>query len=151
MQPGVTLVIGAARAGKTAFAERLAARHGPHVCYVATAEPLDDDMRTRIAAHRADRPPTWRTIEAPLDRKAMARFAGVTERHLDRLFSTHLGSTFTAEYRRLRLDRARALLQQSALAISEIAVACGYSTPAHFARCYRQQYGMAPSAARRAP
>jgi adenosylcobinamide kinase/adenosylcobinamide-phosphate guanylyltransferase len=67
MQPGLTLVLGGARAGKSAFAERLAARHGPHVLYVATAEPLDDDMRARIAAHRAARPPAWRTVEAPLD------------------------------------------------------------------------------------
>jgi Transcriptional regulator containing an amidase domain and an AraC-type DNA-binding HTH domain len=89
------------------------------------------------------------TIEAPLDRKTMARFAGVTERHLDRLFATHLGSTFTAEYRRLRLEHARTLLQQSALTISEIAVACGYSTPAHFSRAFREQYGTAPRAARR--
>ncbi|MBR0557785.1 GlxA family transcriptional regulator [Ciceribacter sp. L1K23] len=88
------------------------------------------------------------TLEAPLDRSAMARFAGVSERHLDRLFATHLSSTFTAEYRRLRLEQARTLLQQSALTISEIAVACGYSTPAHFARSYRQQYGTAPSATR---
>jgi adenosylcobinamide kinase/adenosylcobinamide-phosphate guanylyltransferase len=66
-QSGLTLVLGGARAGKTAFAERLAARHGPHVLYVATAEPLDDDMRARIAAHRSARPAAWRTLEAPLD------------------------------------------------------------------------------------
>lgn len=67
MQSGLTLVIGGARAGKTRLAERLAARHGPSVCYVATAEPLDDEMRARIAAHRAGRPATWHTLEAPLD------------------------------------------------------------------------------------
>ena len=66
-QTGLTLVIGGARAGKTRFAERLAARHGPHVLYVATAEAGDDDMRARIAAHRGARPATWQTLEAPLD------------------------------------------------------------------------------------
>jgi adenosylcobinamide kinase/adenosylcobinamide-phosphate guanylyltransferase len=72
-QRGLTLVLGGARAGKTAFAERLAARHGEDVCYVATAEAHDDEMRARIAAHQAARSPTWRTLEAPLDVTAALR------------------------------------------------------------------------------
>lgn len=66
-QPGLTLIIGGARAGKTSFAERLAERHAGTIAYVATAEPRDDEMRARIAAHRASRPPHWQTVEAPLD------------------------------------------------------------------------------------
>lgn len=66
-QPGLTLILGGVRAGKTAFAERLAARHGPRVLYVATAEPYDAEMRDRIARHQAGRPATWQTLEAPLD------------------------------------------------------------------------------------
>lgn len=65
-QPGLTLVLGGVRAGKTAFAERLAARHND-VCYVATAEAHDEEMRARIAAHQRQRPAHWRTLEAPLD------------------------------------------------------------------------------------
>ncbi|MGH2597886.1 MAG: bifunctional adenosylcobinamide kinase/adenosylcobinamide-phosphate guanylyltransferase [Dehalococcoidia bacterium] len=72
-QHGLTLVLGGARAGKTAFAERLAARHGDDVCYVATAEAHDDEMRARIAAHRRARPPRWRTLETPLDVAAALR------------------------------------------------------------------------------
>jgi adenosylcobinamide kinase / adenosylcobinamide-phosphate guanylyltransferase len=61
------LVTGGARAGKSTFAEQLAHQFGGDrdVCYVATAEPGDDEMRARITAHRAARPPGWRTIEAP--------------------------------------------------------------------------------------
>ncbi|MGE0541517.1 MAG: bifunctional adenosylcobinamide kinase/adenosylcobinamide-phosphate guanylyltransferase [Dehalococcoidia bacterium] len=66
-QAGLTLIIGGARAGKTTFAERLAARHSGTVCYVATAEPRDDEMRARIAAHRSARPSHWTTVEAPLE------------------------------------------------------------------------------------
>jgi adenosylcobinamide kinase/adenosylcobinamide-phosphate guanylyltransferase len=66
-QSGLTLVLGGARAGKTTFAEQLVARHAGAVCYVATAEPLDDEMRARIAAHRSSRPPHWTTIESPLE------------------------------------------------------------------------------------
>ena len=59
------LITGGARAGKSTFAERLAVElAGDDVCYVATAEPLDDDMAGRIAAHRAERPRGWHTVEA---------------------------------------------------------------------------------------
>jgi adenosylcobinamide kinase/adenosylcobinamide-phosphate guanylyltransferase len=61
------LVTGGARAGKSTFADRLAHQLGGDsgVCYVATAEPGDDEMRARIAAHRAARPSGWRTFESP--------------------------------------------------------------------------------------
>ncbi|WP_368518698.1 GlxA family transcriptional regulator [Rhizobium sp.] len=89
------------------------------------------------------------TIEMPLDRTAMARIAGVTPRHLDRLFASHLGSTFLDQYRLIRLRHARRLLEQSPLSISEIAIATGFSSGAHFSRAYRSLYGMAPSETRR--
>lgn len=90
------------------------------------------------------------TIEQPLDRQAMARFAGITPRHLDRLFATHRQTTFVIAYRRIRLAHARQLLQQSALSVSEIAFACGFSNPGHFSRCYRALYGVSPRAVRKA-
>lgn len=61
----LTFVTGGARSGKSSFAERLAERTGEAVVYVATLEPLDDEMRNRIARHREQRPDGWRTIEAP--------------------------------------------------------------------------------------
>lgn len=89
------------------------------------------------------------TVEAPLSRAAMARFAGVSPRHLDRLFAGHRGTTFRDDYRRIRLAHADRLVRQSALAISEIAFAAGFASPAHFARAYAAAYGRSPSAARR--
>jgi adenosylcobinamide kinase/adenosylcobinamide-phosphate guanylyltransferase len=61
------LVTGGARAGKSTFAVQLAQQRGGDrdVCYVATAEPGDDEMRARIADHRASRPAGWHTLEAP--------------------------------------------------------------------------------------
>lgn len=61
-----TLVIGGARSGKSAFAERLAQASSRQVVYVATAQAGDGEMRARILQHRAHRPGHWRTVEEPL-------------------------------------------------------------------------------------
>jgi len=59
-------ILGGARSGKSAYAQRLAEQiGGSSVAYVATAEAGDDEMRERIATHRAERPAGWRTVEAP--------------------------------------------------------------------------------------
>ena len=72
----ITLITGGARSGKSAIAERIAGRAcaGGPVAYVATAEPLDGEMRRRIAAHRRRRPKAWDTFESPRD------LAGTVER-----------------------------------------------------------------------
>lgn len=61
----IWFVTGGARSGKSAFAERLAGGLGRPVTYVATLEPLDVEMRVRIARHQAQRPASWRTMETP--------------------------------------------------------------------------------------
>lgn len=70
------LVLGGARSGKSAFAERLAASGGQSVAFIATATAGDDEMRTRIARHRASRPGDWHTVEEPLDLAGAVRHAG---------------------------------------------------------------------------
>jgi adenosylcobinamide kinase/adenosylcobinamide-phosphate guanylyltransferase len=60
------LYLGGARSGKSSRAQAVAERLGPRRLFVATAEPLDDDMRDRIARHRADRGPGWSTVEEPV-------------------------------------------------------------------------------------
>ncbi len=67
MAKRMTLILGGARAGKSAHAERLARESGGAVLYVATAEAGDEEMRARIAEHRARRPEEWTTLEAPRD------------------------------------------------------------------------------------
>lgn len=62
---GLTLLVGGARSGKSDLSVRLARDWGGPVTFVATAEPLDDDMTSRIDQHRLDRPACWSTIEEP--------------------------------------------------------------------------------------
>lgn len=78
--PRLILILGGARSGKSSFAERLAMTSGRSVAFIATATPSDDEMRTRIANHRASRPETWITIEEPLDlAKAVQQAAQVAD------------------------------------------------------------------------
>lgn len=63
----LTLVLGGARSGKSTYAQNWAADTGQPVLFVATAQAFDDEMRSRIAQHKAERPPGWRTLEQPLD------------------------------------------------------------------------------------
>jgi adenosylcobinamide kinase / adenosylcobinamide-phosphate guanylyltransferase len=63
----LTLVLGGARSGKSRHAESLVTGLPPPWLYIATAQPLDEEMAARIAAHRTRRGPGWRTVEAPHD------------------------------------------------------------------------------------
>jgi len=65
--PHLTFVLGGARSGKSAYAERLILSHPSPWIYIATAEAFDDEMRDRIETHQARRGGEWRTIEAPQD------------------------------------------------------------------------------------
>ncbi|PCH61015.1 MAG: bifunctional adenosylcobinamide kinase/adenosylcobinamide-phosphate guanylyltransferase [Gammaproteobacteria bacterium] len=70
-----TLILGGVRSGKSRLAERLAIKSSLPVTYIATATAQDDEMRTRIAAHRVQRPDHWYLIEEPI------QLATVLEEH----------------------------------------------------------------------
>jgi len=70
-----TLILGGARSGKSALAERLAEASGRGVTYVATATAGDAEMAERIAHHQARRPAAWALAEEPVE------LAGCLKRH----------------------------------------------------------------------
>lgn len=62
----IILITGAARSGKSAYAERRAAELGTRRLYIATAEAGDPEMRRRIAEHKKRRGDGWTTVEEPV-------------------------------------------------------------------------------------
>lgn len=65
--PGLTLVLGGAASGKSAFAENLVLQGGDDPIYIATAQIFDDEMAAKVADHQSQRGDGWTTIEEPLD------------------------------------------------------------------------------------
>jgi adenosylcobinamide kinase/adenosylcobinamide-phosphate guanylyltransferase len=62
------------------LAQELAAKLGKRVLFVATCEPLDEEMSARIETHKRSRSPAWKTLEAPTDvAKAMRGKIGDAE------------------------------------------------------------------------
>ena len=66
-------ITGAARSGKSSFAERMAAEIGNPVIYIATCVPGDQEMVERVSRHQARRPANWQTVEEPLDPASVIR------------------------------------------------------------------------------
>jgi len=59
------LILGGARSGKSAYAEKLAAESGMAVTYIATAQVYDAEFGNRVAHHKERRPSDWLTVEVP--------------------------------------------------------------------------------------
>lgn len=87
--------------------------------------------------------------EQPPRLAAAAQALGVSARQLQRLFSAHLGRPFRQFDLELRLDRARELLEQTALPVLDVAMATGFGSAEHFSRSYRRRFGTSPAGARR--
>ncbi|WP_024927854.1 bifunctional adenosylcobinamide kinase/adenosylcobinamide-phosphate guanylyltransferase [Mesorhizobium sp. NBIMC_P2-C1] len=64
---GFSFIRGGARGGKGAHAEKLITALPAPWTYIATAQAYDEEMRERIAHHRARRGEGWETLDAPLD------------------------------------------------------------------------------------
>ncbi len=81
----------------------------------------------------------------PLTLPQLAELVSISERQINRVFRNSLGKSTMAYYRDLRTEKARNLLKNSSLKVSEIAEATGFSNPSHLTVAFAQKYGCSPS------
>ena len=79
------------------------------------------------------------------DAAALAKRAGLSLRQLERLFHRHLGVSPRGYYQRLRLARARDLVQGTMMGLAQVAEAVGFDSLSHFSKCYMDAHGIRPS------
>lgn len=83
-------------------------------------------------------------LEDPVSPARLAMEAGMSSRQLERLFARYLGRSPKRYYMDVRLERARNLLTQTDMSVIEVALACGFTSAAHFSKCYRASFGTTP-------
>jgi transcriptional regulator GlxA family with amidase domain len=83
-------------------------------------------------------------LDEPMDVANMAIPAGVTEREIRRLFQSGLATSPKAYHRRLRLQKARSMLHQTDLSVSDVAIRLGFSSSSDFCRAFRREFGTSP-------
>ena len=84
-------------------------------------------------------------LEDPVPIPKLCSKLQVSQRHLGRVFKRYVGKTPVHYYRDIRLDRARGLVTQTEMKLSEIAVASGFTNQVHFSRSYRERFGLSPT------
>jgi AraC family carnitine catabolism transcriptional activator len=89
------------------------------------------------------------TLEDPAPLAALAEATGCSLRHLQRLVRARFGQSLSELRADLRMAAAHQRVQQTDLPLTEIAVACGFSSLAVFSRSYRRRFGVPPSRDRR--
>lgn len=104
------------------------------------------DRRLRRALRLLD---SW-PLELPLDRKRVAREAGITVPHLERLFSAQLHVTPSRYFHRRRIDRACRSLCEPENTIKAIASGLGFHSEAHFSHWFKQHQHACPRSFRQA-
>lgn len=82
----------------------------------------------------------------PFDVDSCAAAANVSRRQLERLFRRDLGRTPVGYVNEVRLDRAKALLQETGMSVMQVSVAVGFGASAHFSKLFHRRYGKRPSA-----
>lgn len=88
-------------------------------------------------------------LHEPIGLTELAALAGLSLRHFARAFRASTGQTPARFVHERRLELAKALLTRSAVPITEIALACGFSHAQHFTNSFRRGTGMPPTEFRR--
>ena len=88
----------------------------------------------------------YHNIEEPMSLDQLSSMTGLSRRQIERHFAKFLGESPTVAYRNIRLDRARALVVETDMTITEIAAACGFNSTTVLSRHYKERFGSTPSA-----
>ena len=142
----------------------IASQHGSDFARLVSDWFLHTDIRAATAPQRsgiAERVGSHspRVIEAvsameshiadPLSLTQLALVAGITARHLNRLFADVLGESAMEYYRSLRLSVGQQMVKDTSMGIREIAEATGFSNASHFSNAYRDRFHVRPQTDRR--
>ncbi len=134
----IVLIGGGSRSGKSRFALERARREGSNLVFIATAEAGDEEMRERIARHRADRGDEFRTVEAPADLAGAVRNSDGDAIVVDCL-TLWLANTMASEFGALE-EAARSSRACVILVTNE--VGCGIVPDNALAREFRDRAGI---------
>ena len=86
-------------------------------------------------------------LSEPLRLEDVARVASFSPYHFHRIFRQLMGETLNAFIKRVRLERAVYLLSHRGEAsLTDIALACGFTSSSDFSRCFRNHFGSSPRA-----
>lgn len=83
-------------------------------------------------------------LEEPISPSLLAKDVALSTRQLERLFRRYLNRSPKRYYMELRLQKARNLLMQTDMSVINVALACGFTSPSHFSKCYRAHYQTTP-------
>lgn len=83
-------------------------------------------------------------LDEPMRTADIAARVGLSPRQLERLFGRYLNCSPKKYRMEMRLNRARELLRQTEMSVINVALACGFTSPSHFSKCYRSRFGSTP-------
>lgn len=123
-----------------------------NMCLLTQRRTEEDEQITSLAARLGTRNEKLikavafleARIEEEFDLDACATHLGVSRRQIERLFNRYLGVTPVRYMNDLRLQHGRALLAETDMSVTEVAIACGYASSSHFSKSFRKKYGVSP-------
>ena len=83
-------------------------------------------------------------VEEPLSPDEISEIVALSTRQLERLFAKYIGLSPKRYYLKLRLEKARDLLRQTDMSVTDVCLACGFKSLSHFSKSYRAVYGISP-------
>ncbi len=137
----------------------IARDHGPEVANAVADQQIYTSIRTDRDSQRLSVPTRIgvrhpklaqviqsmeTNIEEPISPAKLAADVGLSTRQLERLFRRYLNRSPKRYYMELRLSKARNLLMQTEMSVINVALACGFTSPSHFSKCYRAHYNTTP-------